>query len=200
MHPWLTVCAGWPPRRVPVRSRGRQPLKTAFSRRPRCHVDRTEAAVPDRAADLVTDLDRRMPEAGITDTSSRWKTPPASPRPSRTCGTRPGATASVLLNVPLAEGINLGLRKMAEATTTHGLLEVDAHRPLPRGRGPVRPRLGRRRRDPGRAADSRYVPFGIATEVADALWAPGHQLAHIGLRSTPLATADLPRNNLRLPA
>ena len=40
------------------------------------------------------------------------------------------------------------------------------------------------------------VPFGIVTEMADTPWAPGHQLAHIGLRSTPLATADLPRNNL----
>ena len=29
-----------------------------------------------------------------------------------------------LLNVLLAEGINLGLRKMAEATTTHGFWEL----------------------------------------------------------------------------
>lgn len=40
------------------------------------------------------------------------------------------------------------------------------------------------------------APFGIVTEMADAPWAPGHQLVHIGLRSTPVATADLPPNNL----
>ena len=40
------------------------------------------------------------------------------------------------------------------------------------------------------------VPFGIVTEMAAAPWAPTHQLVHIGLRSTPVATADLPRNNL----
>ena len=40
------------------------------------------------------------------------------------------------------------------------------------------------------------VPFGIVTEMADAPWAPTHQLAHIGLRSTPVATVDLPPNNL----
>ena len=40
------------------------------------------------------------------------------------------------------------------------------------------------------------VPFGIVTEMADAPWASTHQLVHIGLRSTPVATADLPPNNL----
>ena len=39
-------------------------------------------------------------------------------------------------------------------------------------------------------------PFGIVTEMADAPWAPAHRLVHIGLRSTPVATADLPPNNL----
>ena len=46
---------------------------------------------------------------------------------------------------------------------------------------------------PHPAAD---VPFGIVTEMADAPWAPTHQLVHIGLRSTPVATGDLPPNNL----
>ena len=36
----------------------------------------------------------------------------------------PAATASACSNVLLAEGINLGLRKMAEATTTHGFWEL----------------------------------------------------------------------------
>ena len=40
------------------------------------------------------------------------------------------------------------------------------------------------------------LPFGIVTEMADAPWAPAHQLVHIGLRSTPVATDDLPPNNL----
>ncbi len=40
------------------------------------------------------------------------------------------------------------------------------------------------------------VPFGIVTEMADAPWAPTHRLVHIGLRSTPVATDDLPPNNL----
>ena len=40
------------------------------------------------------------------------------------------------------------------------------------------------------------VPFGIVTEMSDAPWAPTRQLVHIGLRSTPVATTDLPPNNL----
>ena len=40
------------------------------------------------------------------------------------------------------------------------------------------------------------VPFGIVTEMTDAPWAPTHRLVHIGLRSTPVATDDLPPNNL----
>ena len=39
-------------------------------------------------------------------------------------------------------------------------------------------------------------PFGILTEIADCPWAPTHQLVHIGLRSSSVATADLPPNNL----
>ena len=40
------------------------------------------------------------------------------------------------------------------------------------------------------------APFGIVTELAAAPWAPARQVAHVGLRSTPVATADLPPNNL----
>ena len=39
-----------------------------------------------------------------------------------------------LLNVLLAEGINLGLRKMAEATDHARVLGTDAYRALARGR------------------------------------------------------------------
>ncbi len=86
-------------------------------------VERTEAAVPDGAADLVADLYRHLPEARIADICSRWTTPPGSPRPSRTRTGEPCRDRIGLLNALLAEGI-LGLRKMAEATTTHGFWEL----------------------------------------------------------------------------
>ena len=124
-------------------------------------VDRTEAAVPDGAADLVTDLYRRMPDARITDLllevddTTRFTEAFTHLRTGSPCRDRIG-----LLNVLLAEGINLGLRKMAEATTTHGFLGVDAHRPLACGRRRVRPSPGHRRRGPGRASDGRLLGHG----------------------------------------
>ena len=39
-------------------------------------------------------------------------------------------------------------------------------------------------------------PFSIVTEMAACPWAPPHRLVHIGLRSKPVATANLPPNNL----
>ena len=39
-------------------------------------------------------------------------------------------------------------------------------------------------------------PFSIVTEMAGCPWAPSHQLVHIGLRSKPVATENLPPNNL----
>ena len=88
-------------------------------------VERTEAAVPDGAADLVADLYRRMPDARITDIllevddATRFTEAFTHLRTGSPCRDRIG-----LLNVLLAEGINLGLRKMAEATTTHGFWEL----------------------------------------------------------------------------
>ena len=88
-------------------------------------VERTETAVPDGAADLVADLYRRMPEARITDIllevddATRFTEAFTHLRTGEPCRDRIG-----LLNVLLAEGINLGLRKMAEATTTHGFWEL----------------------------------------------------------------------------
>ena len=84
-------------------------------------VERTETAVPDGAADVVADLYRRMPEARITDIllevddATRFTEAFTHLRTGEPCRDRIG-----LLNVLLAEGVNLGLRKMAEATTTHG--------------------------------------------------------------------------------
>ena len=88
-------------------------------------VERTEAAVPDGVADLVAGLYRRMPEARITDillevdAATRFTEAFTHLRTGSPCRDRIG-----LLNVLLAEGINLGLRKMAEATTTHGFWEL----------------------------------------------------------------------------
>ena len=88
-------------------------------------VERTETAVPDGAADLVADLYRRMPEARITDIllevddATRFTEAFTHLRTGEPCRDRIG-----LLNVLLAEGINLGLRKMAEATNTHGFWEL----------------------------------------------------------------------------
>ena len=88
-------------------------------------VERTEAAVPDGAADLVADLYRRLPEARITDIllevddATRFTEAFTHLRTGEPCRDRIG-----LLNVLLAEGINLGLRKMAEATNTHGFWEL----------------------------------------------------------------------------
>ena len=88
-------------------------------------VERTEGAVPDGAAELVADLYRRMPDARITDIllevddATRFTEAFTHLRTGSPCRDRIG-----LLNVLLAEGINLGLRKMAEATTTHGFWEL----------------------------------------------------------------------------
>ena len=39
-------------------------------------------------------------------------------------------------------------------------------------------------------------PFSITTEMSDCPWKPGHRLARIALRSKPIATENLPPNNL----
>ena len=81
--------------------------------------------MPDGAADLVADLYRRMPDARITDIllevddATRFTEAFTHLRTGSPCRDRIG-----LLNVLLAEGINLGRRKMAEATTTHGFWEL----------------------------------------------------------------------------
>ncbi|MXY79603.1 MAG: Tn3 family transposase, partial [Chloroflexi bacterium] len=88
-------------------------------------IERTEAAVPDGAGDLVTDLYQRIPDTRITDIllevddATRFTEAFTHLRTGAPCRDRIG-----LLYVLLAEGINLGLRKMAEATTTHGFWEL----------------------------------------------------------------------------
>ena len=88
-------------------------------------IERTAAAVPDGAGDLVADLYQRIPDTRITDIllevddATRFTEAFTHLRTGAPCRDRIG-----LLNVLLAEGINLGLRKMADATTTHGFWEL----------------------------------------------------------------------------
>ena len=90
-------------------------------------VERTEGAVPDGAADLVADLYRRMPDARITDIllevddATRFTEAFTHLRTGEPCRDRIG-----LLNVLLAEGINLGLRKMGRGHDHARVLGVDA--------------------------------------------------------------------------
>lgn len=83
-------------------------------------IDRLAADVPDGAHDLILDLYRRLPSARITDillevdAVTGFSEAFTHLRTGAPCEDRIG-----LLNVLLAEGLNLGLRKMAEASNTH---------------------------------------------------------------------------------
>ena len=150
--PWTRACAGWPPQRGPVRSLAGA-SKTACSasrgRKPPCRTGPLTWSPSSTGG---------CPRRGSPTSCSRWTTPPGSPRPSRTC--EPGEPCRDrigLLNVLLAEGINLGLRKIGRGDDHARVLGVDAHRPLACGRRRVRPSVGRRRRGPGRATDGRLL-------------------------------------------
>ncbi|MDE0149208.1 MAG: Tn3 family transposase, partial [Rhodospirillaceae bacterium] len=112
-------------RRLAAAARARAPAAGGSIEDSVLRVERTETAVPDGAADLVADLYRRLPEARITDIllevddATRFTEAFTHLRTGEPCRDRIG-----LLNVLLAEGINLGLRKMAEATNTHGFWEL----------------------------------------------------------------------------
>lgn len=83
-------------------------------------IERLTAAVPEDAEELILDLYRRMPEVRITDillevdAATGFGDAFTHLRTGAPCNDRIG-----LLNVLLAEGLNLGLRKMAEASNTH---------------------------------------------------------------------------------
>ncbi|WP_433850758.1 Tn3 family transposase [Brucella pseudogrignonensis] len=83
-------------------------------------IDRLIGDVPENAEELVLDLYRRMPPVRITDilleVDAAVGFSDAFPhlRTGAPCSDQVG-----LLNVLLAEGLNLGLRKMAEASNTH---------------------------------------------------------------------------------
>lgn len=88
-------------------------------------IDRLEADIPDETSELVLDLYRRMPEARITDIlmevdhATGFTDAFTHLRTGVPCADRIG-----LLNVILAEGLNLGLSKMAAATSTHDYLQL----------------------------------------------------------------------------
>lgn len=83
-------------------------------------IDRLTADPPDGIDELVLDLYRRLPPVRITDlllevdAALGFTDAFTHLRTGVPCGDRIG-----LLNVLLAEGLNLGLRKMAEACNTH---------------------------------------------------------------------------------
>jgi TnpA family transposase len=88
-------------------------------------VERLEADVPNEAGDLVLDLYRRLPEARITDIlqdvdkATGFTEAFTHLRTGAPCQDKVG-----LLNVILAEGLNLGLSKMANATNTHDFSQL----------------------------------------------------------------------------
>jgi TnpA family transposase len=88
-------------------------------------VDRLAAAVPDQANALVLDLYDRLPDVRITDLLQEadddigFTEAFTHLRSGVPCKDKTG-----LLNVLLAEGLNLGLSKMAEATDTHDYFQL----------------------------------------------------------------------------
>lgn len=88
-------------------------------------VERLAAAVPTEADELVLDLYRRLPDIRITDlmieadAAIGFTDAFSHLRTGAPCTDRIG-----LLNVLLAEGLNLGLSKMAEATDSHDYFQL----------------------------------------------------------------------------
>jgi len=88
-------------------------------------VDQLTSSVPEEADALVLDLYNRLPSVRITDLllevddETGFTEAFTHLRTGSPCKDRVG-----LLNVLLAEGLNLGLSKMAEATNTHDYLQL----------------------------------------------------------------------------
>ena len=88
-------------------------------------IDRLTAAVPVEADELVLDLYKRLPDVRITDLllevddATGFTEAFTHIRTGAPCTDRIG-----LLTVLLAEGLNLGLSKMAEATNTHDYFQL----------------------------------------------------------------------------
>ncbi len=88
-------------------------------------VERLEADVPEEASDLVLDLYRRLPETRITDIVTEVDNDTGFTEAFTHLHTGAPCRDKIgLLNVILAEGLNLGLRKMANATSTHDFIQL----------------------------------------------------------------------------
>ena len=91
----------------------------------RLHIDKLKADTPEGAEDLVLDLYQQLPPARITDLllevdeRTGFSEAFIHLRTGAPCADRIG-----LMNILLAEGVNLGLRKMAAATNTHSFWEL----------------------------------------------------------------------------
>lgn len=91
----------------------------------RLRVERLEADVPAEADSLILDLYRRLPEVRITDMLTEVANDTGfidaftHLRTGAPCKDRLG-----MLNVVLAEGLNLGLSKMAGASSTHNFKQL----------------------------------------------------------------------------
>ena len=89
------------------------------------HIDKLRADTPEGAEDLVLDLYQQLPPARITDLllevdeRTGFSEAFTHLRTGAPCSDRIG-----LMNVLLAEGVNLGSRKMAAATNTHSFWEL----------------------------------------------------------------------------
>lgn len=91
----------------------------------RLHIDKLKADTPEGAEDLVLDLYQQLPPASITDLLLEVDERTGFSEALTHLSTgAPCADRIGLMNVLLAEGVNLGLRKMAAATNTHSFWEL----------------------------------------------------------------------------
>ncbi len=88
-------------------------------------IDRLSSAVPDEAGALVLDLYDRLPDVRITDLLQEADGDIGFTEAFRHLRSGvPCKDKTGLLNVLLAEGLNLGLSKMADATSTHDYFQL----------------------------------------------------------------------------
>ena len=125
-------------------------------------TDRIAAAPPTDADELILDLYRRLPEVRITDIllevdqAIGFTDAFTHLRTGAPCKDRIG-----LLNVLLAEGINLGLNKMAEASNTHEYRELTRLSRWHIEKRRDEPRPGHGRRGSGPIADGPVLGIGL---------------------------------------